>query len=124
MEGTMTKKINLTVEQAATALERAVDRVDGKPRLKGAFVLVDVENDIGVYVDALAETLKEVQDPVPASLLAALDLPVASSYAVVAAVIRVMMNARIVQTPEEKAALDRDVALLDFVLSGDTAGRS
>jgi hypothetical protein len=124
MEGTMTKKINLTVEQAATALERAVHRVDGKPRLKGAFVLVDVENDIGVYVDALAETLKEVQDPVPASLLAALDLPVGSSYAVVAAVIRVMMNAAIVQTPEEKAALDRDVALLDFVLSGDTAGRS
>jgi hypothetical protein len=120
----MTKKINLTVEQAATALERAVDRVDGKPRLKGAFVLVDVENDIGVYVDALAETLKEVQDPVPASLLAALDLPADSSYAVVAAVIRVMMNAPIVQTPEEKAALDRDVALLDCVLSGDTAGRS
>jgi putative SOS response-associated peptidase YedK len=37
----MTTKISLTLGQAAAALERAIDRVDGKPRLKGAFVEVD-----------------------------------------------------------------------------------
>ncbi len=62
-------KITLTFEQAVDALERAVDRVDGKPRLKGAFVEVNDENDIGVYVDDVAEGLKDAQDPVPASLL-------------------------------------------------------
>lgn len=87
-------KLTLTLEQACQALERAIDRVDGKPQLKGAFVAVDEENDnISVFVDDVAENLKEMQDPVPASLLAALDLPAGSSFAVVAAVIRVMMNA-------------------------------
>ena len=114
-------KISLTLGQAAAALERAIDRVDGKPRLKGAFV---EENEIGVYVDEVAASLSDVQDPVPESLLAALDLPAGSSYAVVAAVIKVMMNAPIAETPEEKAALDRDVAVLGFFLRGDTAGRA
>ena len=117
-------RITLTFEQAITALERAIDRVDGKPRLNGAFVVVDEENEIGVYVDEVAENLKDVQDPVPASLLAALDLPAGSSFAVVAAVIRVMVNAPIVVTPEEKADLDRDVAVIGFLLRGDTAGRT
>ena len=39
-------------------------------------------------------------------------------------VIKVMMNAPIAETPEEKAALDRDVAVLSFFLRGDTAGRA
>jgi hypothetical protein len=117
-------KISLTLGQAAAALERAIDRVDGKPRLKGAFVEVDDENDIGIYVDEVAESLSDVQDPVPESLLAALDLPAGSSYAVVATVIKVMMNAPVAETPEEKAALDRDVAVLSFFLRGDTVGRA
>jgi hypothetical protein len=120
----VTKKIHFTTDQAAAVLERAIDRVDGKPRLKGPFVEVDGEKDIGVYVDEVAESLMDVQEPVPTSLLAALDLPADSSFAVVAMVIRVMMNAPIVETAEEKADLERDVASLSLILHGDTVGRA
>lgn len=114
--------MRLSLGQASAALERAIERVDGKPRLKGPFTFVDVESDIGFYVDEVAESLKDVQDPVPGSLLAALDLPAGSSFAVIAAVIKVMMNAPIVETPEEKAALERDVAVLRFFLRDEAAG--
>jgi hypothetical protein len=114
--------ISLTIEQAAIALERNIDRVNGNPRLRGA--CVELDGDVGVAADDLAESLREVPDPVRASLLAALDLPAGSSFGVVADVIKVMMAAPIVMTAEETADLERDAAVMSFVLDGDTIGRA
>jgi hypothetical protein len=113
-----------TAKQLYEGLEQIIDRVDGKPRLKSCFVIVNQEHDIGVGVSDVADHLKGLIDPPPASLLAALDLPTGSSFADVAAAVKVLMDAPIVETPEEKAEIERGAAVMGFLLDGGTSGRA
>jgi hypothetical protein len=85
--------------------------VNGKPRLKGPFVVF--ANDEGIAACDIAEALKGWHPdcvPVPATLLAKLDLPHGSNITAVANAVIALFNAPIVMTPEEEG--EEEMAML------------
>jgi hypothetical protein len=103
--------VSMNFKQACTALERTIDRVDGKPRLKSCYV--DLEHipeyagkDMGVAVSDVAESLKGWREPVPTTLLEKLDLSPECNIVDVAAAVDVLWRAPIMMTPEEEAAAE------------------
>jgi hypothetical protein len=110
----------LTTEEVAMALERSIERVDGKPRLKSP--IVEVVDGGAIYIGDMAESLKnEAEGPPPATLLAALDLPADATYVDVARVIDMLGAPHV---PGLEAELEREFAKFNLETGGDTAGNA
>jgi len=113
-------KVGLDFQQACTALERAIDRVDGKPRLKDGFADLGhipeyAGKDVGVAVSDLTERLKAWDGPVPSTLLDKLDLGPECNALDVAAAVDVLLNTPIVMTSDEEADVETTILKLSEV---------
>lgn len=117
-------EIHLTLNGAVAILERAITRVDGKPSLIKHYVPLGDDPEDAVFIDELAECLLDVDEPAPASLLAALDLPTGATFTDVATTLDEMGYALVARLEREHEELKREQAELRLAIlrRGDTEG--